>query len=363
MRSWNIRPCEIFPVLLDLGFQKFATNSRGTQLYAKTIFGSEKYPLNRSRKEKLAKNSESKYYYATYSNKESFYPRCDLLNEYAYKDPKDGYLIALTYDGKPKAPLLKSGRVNYAKVGNKEILYELNRVPFFGLDVSGNQQYPLDENMDEYYPVYNSCPLIAKDSSGRYKYALNCFQKIIFPVNQNGKKVYINEYLKNTTQCALEEQSENFESYIENWYPLKQNRAGRSEIIINNILLPEQYPIDMLGNEFTNENGDIISSLGYPITNDNFIILPNRNNKPIIQSNDEHLLKRIKYLLYRPFDDTYDFLTDVRSNRNASSAKKKYDVLTLADYKKKTWDLNNYVICGLIVLIFILLILNLAKYA
>lgn len=353
---------EIYPIFLDTGFQKFAI-ANNSQIYAVDKNGNEKYPLNRYRKEKLAKlnlNSNETIYYAIDSNSNQRYPKDDMRNEWAHKE-NGQYLIATTRDSKPKAPVLNNGKIKYAKENNKEILYLYQNKPFFGQDVSGNEIYPVDENNDEYYPIYNSLLMIAKNSDGKYRYAVSHLQKIIYPKepSNNNKECYLEHFVGNKSECVLEEQADSFDRYIiSNEYPTKENSKGQvTEILINNQLL-NKYPVDSNKNEFTNESGCILTSLGYPITTDNFIILPNVNNKPITLPKDKYLLKHIKYLLYRPFFNTYDFLTDVQSNRKSNiTGSFPYTVLKLSDYKIEKSNKDYYIIGILIFLISFLLLL------
>lgn len=350
---------EIYPIFLDTGFQKLAVEN-GSQIYAIDKFGNEKYPLNRYRKEKLAKkhiNSNTTIYYASYANNEQFYPKDDMRNEWIHTE-NGNYLLALTHDSKPKVPILKNGKINYAKKNNKEVLYQYKHKPFFGKDTSGNEIYPLDENNDEYYPNYNSTPMIAKNSDGKYKYALSHLQKIIYPQDQLKDEHYIENFVGNKSECVLEEQADFFDRYIlSNEYPTKENSNGLiTEILINNNLL-NKYPLDSNKNEFTTESGCILATLGYPITHDNFIILPNVNNKPITLPNDKHLLKHVKYLLYRPIFNTYDFLTDVQSKRKSNiPGSYTYTSLKLSDYKIEKSKMDYYIIGSLVFLISFLLL-------
>lgn len=350
---------EIYPIFLDAGFQKFAI-VKGSQTYARDKDGNEKYPLNRYRKEKMARktvNSINAMYYATYANGDQFYPKDDMRNEWAHME-KGHYLIAITHDSKPKAPTLKNGKIKYAIENNKQVLYQYQNIPFFGKDISGNEIYPVDENNDEYYPIYNSMPMIAKNSDGKYQYALSHLQKIIYPQDRLNKELYIEHLVGNKSECVLEEQSEYFDRYIlSNDYPTKENSNGQiTEILINNKLL-NKYPLDSNKNEFTTESGCILKTLGYPITHDNFIILPNVNNKPITLPNDKYLLKHIKYLLYRPFFNTYDFLTDVQSKRKSNiTGSFPYASLELSDYKIEKSYMDYYIIGSLVFLISFLLL-------
>lgn len=346
---------EVYALSLNSGFERFATIGGSLQIYAVTQFGNEKYPLNLYRKEKMARRNiktQPEFYYARLANRDEFYLRDDLKQEYAYID-KGIPLIAATKDGIPKAPLSRNGRVKYNTNGDIEVLYEYSGSPFFGKDLAGNEVYPKNlTTQNEYYPVHNSTLLFAKDACGEKKYALDKNQHIIYP-QKNGISFYIANPA-GSTHSSLKKQANHFKEYISPGnYPVENTQFGVTEVLINNIL-SERYPLDSNGNEYTNENGDIIEQ--YPVTNDYFLILPNIKNKPYVKPRDEYLLNRVKYLLYRPEFDSYDFLTTVKSKRH-SAAKQPlpYEVLDLSKYKVGTFNLDYYIVGYLLATIIFLL--------
>lgn len=346
---------EVYAVDLRKGFQKFIMQNL-KQIYAVDKYNNQKYPYNLYRKEKLARDENSVYYYAKLANLDEFYPKDDLRNEYPYKNIKNEYLIAVTSEGKPKAPMLKNGKINYMlDKDGKQILYEHEGNLFFGNDLSGNNVYPLDEKGDEYYPIINNRHYVAEDNTKTVKYALDSSKQIIYPET----KTYLSS-ANGDESVILQKQAKYFKEYLDDKYPIKKTKFGETEILINNVYT-NMYPIDSKFNEYTNKNGDFISDLDYPITNDSYIILPNVNNKPRVQPGDEHLLKTIKFLLYRPEFDTYDFLTNTKSTRiffGTLGAPIKYKVLDLSKYKTEysQFNTNYYIIGGLISMICFLLI-------
>lgn len=349
---------EVYALSLNSGFERFAIIGGSIQIYARTKFGNEKYPLNLYRKEKMARRNvktQPEYYYAKLHNRDEFYLRDDLKQEYAYVD-KGIPLIAVTKDGLPKAPLSKNGRVKYNTDGDIEILYDYLGEPFFGKDMAGNEIYPKNlTTQDEYYPVHNSTLLIAKFACGTKRYALSGKQKIIYP-NKNGIPFYIADD-NGDTHSSLRKQANHFEQYISSEkYPVKNTQFGVTEVIINDIYLP-RYPLDSNLNEYANKNGDIIESQQYPVTNDDYIILPNINNIPHAIPGDEYLLKHVKYLLYRPEFDSYDFLTNMKSKRH-SIAKHQlpYQVLDFSNYKIGTFNTDYYIVGYLFAVIIFLLL-------
>lgn len=353
---------EVYALSLNSGYERFAVIAGGTcQKYAVDKYGNEKYPLNLHRKEKMAKRkmkSHPEFFYARLKNKDEYYLIDELREEVLFVD-KGSPLIAMTSEGLPKTPLSKNKRVKY-NIDNKtlEVLFQFNGEPFFGKDMSGEEVYPKNLiTKCEYYPNNKSKLMIAKDSFGNKKYALDNKQKIIYPKNEtNGNLFYIMDDNRDE-HIFLKKQANHFENYVSpDKYPIKNTEFGVTEILINSSLL-KRYPFDSNFNEYTNKNGDIIEHLSYPLSNDNFLILPNVKNKPVIKAGDEYLYNRIKYLIYRPEFDSYDFLTDVKSKRQ-STAKHRlpYKVLTLSNYKLGTFNVDYYIVGCLFAVILFLLI-------
>lgn len=155
-------------------------------------------------------------------------------------------LIAVTSKGLPKNPLSKNKKVKYNIDNNIELLYEYNGEPFFGKDMSGEEIYPKNKiTKCEYYPKHHSKLLIAKDSFGIKKYALDNKPKIIYSKNEiNGVSFYIVDD-NGDSHISLKKQANNFEEYVSpDEYPIKNTEFGVTEIIINNTYL-QRYPLDL----------------------------------------------------------------------------------------------------------------------
>lgn len=209
---------EIYPVFLDTGFHRFVQIDN-MQIYALDKFGNQKYPLNRSRKEKLAKNKLQNFYYAKFADGSDFYPMDDLKNEWAFSLNNET-VIAVTSNNEPKVPISNEGKVKYLKKNNKEVLYVFENKPFYGKNVSGEETYPTDEMGNEYYYFHDSKPMIAKTASNKYKYALSKDRKIIFPRDVSGTEHYIEYFIG--FNALTDDQADHFERYIlSNEYPIK----------------------------------------------------------------------------------------------------------------------------------------------
>ncbi|GFU33362.1 hypothetical protein NPIL_183761 [Nephila pilipes] len=172
-------------------------------------------------------------------------------------------------------------------------------------------------------------------------------------------EIYIVE--KDAGSYSLLKSTRDFVSYVKRgkveMYPTLKIENGIAEMIVDdyakNIFTNEfYYPTDASGNEDTNENCDFIEKLGYPITNDGYIIVPNINNKPkFIENNKDIAEKDIKYMLLRQGFTLYDFLTDKLSFRKSQKNSMNYSYIP---YKANNFLF--YIIAALMVVILIQLV-------
>ncbi|GFQ68500.1 uncharacterized protein TNCT_322791 [Trichonephila clavata] len=133
----------------------------------------------------------------------------------------------------------------------------------WGVDQNGNQRYAKKENGDEYYPMNGE---FARDQNGTPQYARTSDGEVIFPLDAKGNESYLKD---------------NGESHV--------IHVILNEKYAKTALQEAKYPLDEYGNEYTLKiPADIAGKekdyfpLGYPITNDNFIIIPEVNGKKII---------------------------------------------------------------------------------
>lgn len=310
---------QIYAIDLKQDLEKFIRINHEDQ-YTKNKFDIEFYPLNFVGGHKVAKHFMD-YFYAKGEKKELYYPLDEYSNEFAIQNLSGNYLIIVSDSGYPIAPKKRNGSVNYLKFNNMEIPYIYNNTFFIGKNAAGDDQYPLDDTEEQYYPNDNSLePKIAKDHRGRYKYALFKYNQIKYPMIENEETYISDENLDSYT--ILLQHLDHFEQYVKRngkeIYPIKTLKNNQfTEMMINDLYAKQNnnqdfyYPKDSKNNEYANSVGDLLDS--YPVTSDGFIIIPNHENKPITKLNDSGLLKQIKCLLYRPEFKRYDFLINCSS--------------------------------------------------
>ncbi|GFQ74870.1 hypothetical protein TNCT_592441 [Trichonephila clavata] len=184
---------------------------------------------------------------------------------------------------------------------------------------------------NDYYPVVNNKIYYAKNSKGRYKYAKDSNGTIIYP-KENNHETYIVE--NGVGSFNLLKDTQGFVTYVKRdkkeMYPTLNAENETAEMIIDNYAKDSSnqfyYPVDSYNNEYTNKTGDFIQHLGYPITNNGYIIIPNINKKPKF-FNQDVTEKEIKYILLRPGFTTYDFLTNKLSFRKPRTSLQKQNSL------------------------------------
>ncbi|GFR32841.1 hypothetical protein TNCT_443231 [Trichonephila clavata] len=226
--------------------------------------------------------------YATDKDGNAFHPTDNTGKEmtygkYIYK--KDGYI---------KYPLNRVGHPEYETddTTNDEIyVFQMDGSINWGVDKEGNQRYAKKENGDEYYPANGE---FACDPSGSPQYARTSDGEVIFPLDAEGNESYLKDdgeshviYMGN----VLLDRYAKTKNWEEN-YPIQViNPTSFKEVILNEkyaktALQEAKYPLDEYGNEYTLEiPADIAGKekyyfpLGYPITNDCWVIIPEVNGK------------------------------------------------------------------------------------
>ncbi|GFY61754.1 uncharacterized protein TNIN_226601 [Trichonephila inaurata madagascariensis] len=128
-------------------------------------------------------------------------------------------------------------------------------------------------------------------------------------------------------------------------YPIQlanQAPTRYREVILNEYaktnLQEAKYPLDEYGNEYTPDISiDIAGNekdyfpQGYPITNDNWVIVPEVNGKIFIS---DQLLPKVQEnniinKLHREFKNDPDYITNVKSTRQSRAARQGYVTLAL----------------------------------
>lgn len=347
---------EIYAVDLREKLEKFIRINNEDQ-YTKNKHGVEFYPLNFVGGHKVATHFAD-YVYAKGQDKEFYYPLDEYGNEYAIRNVSGNYFIIVSNSGYPIAPKKRNGTVHYIKIFNSEIPYLYNSTFFLGKNAAGNEQYPLNDMQEQYYPDDNSIePIIAKDHRGRYKYVLNKYNHIKYPMIEY-EQVYITDE-NSDSYNILSQHLNHFEHYVKRKgkeiYPKKYKKNNQfTEMMINDIYAKENnkniYPKDSKNNEYINSVGELLDF--YPVTQDGFHILPNHENKPLLKPNDSNLSNQIQCLLYRPDFKRYDFLTQCSS--------KLYPILHSESFSF-TAKLLEYIKIALYAIVFLLFFIFIVK--
>ncbi|GFQ69539.1 uncharacterized protein TNCT_33971 [Trichonephila clavata] len=167
----------------------------------------------------------------------------------------------------------------------------------WGVDKEGNQRYAKKENGDEYYPANGE---FACDHSGSPQYARTRDGKVIFPLDAERNESYLKDdgetHVIYMGDVLLDRYAKTKNG--EEIYPIQViNPTLFKEIILNEkyaktALQEAKYPLDEYGNEYTFEiPADIAEKakdyfpLGYPITNDCWVIIPEVNGKKSFLTN------------------------------------------------------------------------------
>ncbi|GFR16624.1 uncharacterized protein TNCT_246641 [Trichonephila clavata] len=213
----------------------------------------------------------------------------------------------------------------------------------WGVDQNGNQRYAKKENGDEYYPMNGE---FARDQNGTPQYARTSDGEVIFPLDAKGNESYLKD---NGESHVIHVDNVLLDRYIktkngEEMYPIQMMKPTHfKEVILNEkyaktALQEAKYPLDEYGNEYTLKiPADIAGKekdyfpLGYPITNDNFIIIPEVNGKKIISDQlfPNVQVTNITGILYREDKNYRDYVTNLKSTRLSRAADKGYMVVAI----------------------------------
>lgn len=370
---------QIYPPIEDSGgdLKKIFIFKNGVPVYAKKLNGDEYYPAPALSADITARGSDDEYFYAKDANQKEIYPKHRSGKDMALQYKNHFPIYAKDKDGKEFYPRLKNRQSDEYVVGeyyiyttDRRVIYPLSRrgVPLYpidketgdeiyfinkygiltiGVDKWGNERYAKKTNNDEYYPPNME---YAKFKNGQPRYAVTGNGKVIFPVVE-GEEEYLMDPKTNCDVIELEPRKL-IDRYAKNkkldeYYPscvTDPSTGVRRDIIVNRKYAKLHngtviYPRDEYGNEFVNDipaNGvrDVNAHfpVGYPITNDNWIIVPGKGDVPYIVNSLVPLIqqKDITNKIYRSATNSYpDFKTNVSSRRQSYAALKKYPILPL----------------------------------
>lgn len=261
------------------------------------------------------------------------------------------------------------------KYGNDKCIPSL-----YATTKDGDPFYPKKSNNDEFYLKYNDEDMII-DAYGELKYARDASENDIYPIDAHGNDKYIDSiyaitntgliifpktkdydefYLKNSDGSSIIIQDDiplpryakrknGDEIYPTQYY--KPSQSVREVVLMNQYakLSNQQifYPLDAYGNEYTmtfwldepDPWGQIFINVpasypnSYPITNDNFVIVPNLENSPYFLWPPEVVRENILGKLYRDTNGYHDYLTNVMATRTSRSTPKQYIYFSM---KEKT---------------------------
>ncbi|GFX46070.1 uncharacterized protein TNCV_3042601 [Trichonephila clavipes] len=313
-------------------------------VYAKDALGNEKYPHDSQGNQIAFKASDSnRWIYAIDKDKNAFYPTDNtgkdiVLGDYIYKN-----------DGSFKYPLNKDGDPVYEKdnTTNDEV-YVIKNDGFinWGMDREGNQRYAKKQNGDEYYPTNGE---FACDYSGLPQYAHTSTGEVIFPSDAHNNESYIKDdsiggsdviYMEDVLLDRYAKKNNGEEIYpieITNQTPRRYKEVILNEMYATTDMQEAKYPLDEYGNEYTLEIPFQIAGKekdyfpqGYPITNDNCVIVPEVNGKEFIS---DQLLPKIQAKniinkLHREFKNP-DYITNVKSIRQSRAVRQAYLTMPL----------------------------------
>lgn len=325
---------------------EFIVNSMGEAQYPKNKDGEEFYPQDVDGAEILVRESPihpKLWRYAKKKSGERFYPKDKDKNEYVVdrriiNDKNNNPVHPLDSKSMPKYPVdtltgdefyIKNPDGGYFMLKNKE----------------QDDFYAKKSNLDQFFPPDNQ-PAISKDRTKVF-YPVTASGEAIFPKRQNSE--YYLRFIsddcdavdvgdKKLHRYALDASNNELyprESVVTHGQPQMFREAILNETYAKLNDGTKIYPLDENGNEYTmdptNKNLADVFPLGYPMTNDNFIIVPRYQNKPFINPNiisnvqESHLVG----LLYRATTGYFDYLSTVKSRRISRSLRKMYKTIPI----------------------------------
>ncbi|KAG8174899.1 hypothetical protein JTE90_020629 [Oedothorax gibbosus] len=285
----------------------------------------------------FAKKKDGTPYYARKSTGEEFYPHINGLPVYVY-DPDQSVRYALDALGKPVYPKDAQGDEIYVrrKDGRMSI----------GKNKDDNHVYARKNGLlrsESYYPEDGE---IGYRKDGTPVYCTRPEQPfVLYPTDAQGNEFYLRG--KNSPSDFIHYADDDDPKAIlwpvgsyardrlgNDIYPVRVLDGGLSmDVIPVNLNYTRNrneeyiYPLDEYGNEYTWVDWTVEEHafpVGYPVTHDGFVIVPNVQNRPFflpvdVSKEPEVTLSRIVHLL--PRQPSTDFLTNVpavRLSRNVN---------------------------------------------
>lgn len=293
--------------MADYYEEYYETDTFGNEVYAKVLTGDEffakdlntgdpKYAVDNSNnqtyphmndgKEIVAKTSTS-FKYAEKASGKEFYPKTESGDEYA----EDLINLILDPFGIIKYPLDNKGTPFYPRdpLTNWEFYREDSTgTPIIGTDENGNQVYAKTSSGNEFYPKGDG---IALDRNKVPTYAVSKTFKVIYKRDVDGNEYYFkdpktfNDIVKNHEKPLDRYAKDRYGGEIYPYEIMDPITEDNRQILIGDMYAKTQlgtvmYPLDEYGNEYTiipEENvpdEEKYYPIGYPITNDNKIIVP-----------------------------------------------------------------------------------------
>ncbi|GBN19727.1 hypothetical protein AVEN_261803-1 [Araneus ventricosus] len=241
--------------------------------------------------------------------------------------------------GNPTYPTNADGDEHYLRVDNEDLILETPQGPRYAHDKDGNEFYPKNSQDDDKF--INSLYALDKDRSPK------------FPKNKTDEEFYVEDGYGSSIISIDGVQIRYAKTQSTEIYPIEFIGLGMvREVVLNNTYAKTTsgehfYPLDEFGNEYTITiiaNGKVDDAKSFlkthPITNDNYVIVPNVWNKPhflpsVVPAVE---VKNIVGRLFRSANGYRDYFTDVKDNtRKPRGSAKQYNYLVAGTLEPTPW--------------------------
>lgn len=238
-------------------------------------------------------------------------------------------------------PVKSGGNEYYPKIDNEDVILESSGVMRYAKTVNG-EVYPKDlDGNDKFIPS---------------RYAIDKNGEPFFPKDKQLNEFYVEDgYGNSVIQVKgkpLEQYAKGQKSEI---YPKEFIDEGMyRDVVLNNKYAVKTtgekfYPLDEFGNEYTIEIIDSATDKmklaesfpnGYPITNDQYVILTNVSGEPTYLAHPEPTVEEVNISgrIFRSAKGYSDYFTDVQHpTKKTRSSLKKYKYLCEGALEPETW--------------------------